>query len=389
MLSVLRTRGVPYLLSTSLLGRLPGAMSALALVRLVVDQGGTYVAASVLTAAYVVAGTVGQPLLARIIDRTGRRRSVLLAAAVVSTLAFVVTALAAVSLPVAGIIAVALAGFATPPIEPTLRSLWPAVVGEGPPLTSAFALDAAVQEVGYIIGPLLTALGILVFGAQGNVLLIGGIGLVGTLLFALHARLERSLAHLEVHHEGTPLSSRPFQRLLISVVGSAAPVGALTITATAFATSRGMPGVSAWAIALNATGALAGALLFARFPPRATAATLIRPLGGLLAAVYLLTAIVALPVWAWLAAALLTGVLLPPYLTQVFTQTPGSVLPIHAVEANAWVISSFAVGIAAGTLIAGALVALPQGITLAVLVTSALGIAAALQASPRALTRGW
>ncbi|MBU1588047.1 MAG: hypothetical protein KKH51_08890, partial [Actinobacteria bacterium] len=148
------------------------------------------------------------------------------------------------------------------------------------------------------------------------------------------------------------------------------------------------PEVSAWAIALNATGALAGALLFARFPPRATAATLIRPLGGLLAAVYLLTAIVALPVWAWLAAALLTGVLLPPYLTQVFTQTPGSVLPIHAVEANAWVISSFAVGIAAGTLIAGALVALPQGVTLAVLVTSALGIAAALQASPRALTRG-
>lgn len=385
MLSVLRTRGVPYLLSTSLLGRLPGAMSALALVRLVVDQGGTYVVASVLTAAYVIAGTVGQPLLARVIDRTGRRRPVLLGAAVVSTLAFVAAALTAVSVPAVGIVAVALAGLATPPIEPTLRSLWPGLVGDGPRLTSAFALDAAVQEVGYIVGPLITALGILAFGAQGNVLLMGGIGLVGTLLFSLHGRLERSTAHLEEHHSGTPLTSGPFIRLLLSVVGSAAPVGALTITATAFAAQRGLPDASAVAIALNAAGALTGALLFARFPPRAAAATLVRPIGGLLAAVYLLTAIVAFPVPVWLAAAFLTGVLLPPYLTQVFTQTPRTVLPMHAVEANAWVISSFAIGIAAGTLIAGALAAVPQGITIAVLVTSALGIAGALQASARSL----
>jgi len=386
VLSVLRTRGVPYLLSTSLVGRLPASMSALALVRLVVDQQGTYVLASVLTAAYVIAGTVGQPVLARIIDRTGRRRPVLLAAAVVSTVAFAATALTAVALPVVGVAAVVVAGFATPPIEPTLRSLWSGLVGDGPRLTSAYALDAAVQEVGYIIGPLITALGILLLGAQGNVLLMAAIGIVGTVLFTLHPRLAPSTAHLERQHSGTPLASPRFLRLLVSVIGTAAPVGALTITATAFASAVGVPELSAWAIALNATGALTGALLFARFPPRAAAATLIRPLGGLLSAVYLLTALTALPVGVWLVGAFLTGVLLPPYLTQVFTQTPRTVRAAHQVEANAWVISSFAVGIAIGTLLAGALVEnLAAGILVAVLSTSALGIAAALQAVPRAL----
>lgn len=391
MFSVLRIAGVPYLLSTSLVGRLPAAMSSLALVRLVVDQGGSFLFASILTAAYVLAGTFGQPVLARIIDRTGRRRLVLLSAAVVSTAGFVLTALLADSAPVAGVAAVVVAGFATPPIEPALRSLWADLVEPGPRLTSAFALDAAVQEVGFVLGPLLTALGIIAFGAQGNVLLMGAIGISGTLLFAAHSRLRNAPIHADAPpHAGTPLSSPGFRRLLITVVGAAIPVGAFTITATAFAEFVGAPDLSALALALNAAGALSGALLFGRFPPRAEPASLIRPIAGALGAVYLLSAIVALPVAAWMVAIYLAGLLLPPFLTQVFAQTPRSVLAMHRTEANAWVISSFAIGIAGGTLVAGVLVeAFPPGtgISVAVVVASALAVAAGAQGSRRALGR--
>ena len=85
MLRVLASRGVPYLITTSVIGRLASAMAALALVRLVVGLGGSYGYAALVGAAYVLAGMIGQPVLSRLVDRTGKRRSIVIGAALVSS----------------------------------------------------------------------------------------------------------------------------------------------------------------------------------------------------------------------------------------------------------------------------------------------------------------
>src|SRR6187551_1732156 len=72
VVAVLQTRHTGYLLFTSLLGRLPGAMAALAIVQLVRSTDGDFGFAGLVTAVYVVAGAVGQPLLSRLIDRFGQ-----------------------------------------------------------------------------------------------------------------------------------------------------------------------------------------------------------------------------------------------------------------------------------------------------------------------------
>lgn len=77
----------------AIIGRLPTAMAALALVRLVIDAGGDFAYASLLTAVYVVGGMIGQPLLARAVDRFGRPRLVVLAAAFIASVSFVAIAL--------------------------------------------------------------------------------------------------------------------------------------------------------------------------------------------------------------------------------------------------------------------------------------------------------
>lgn len=59
MLTVLHERGVPHLVAASLVGRLPAAMAGLALVRLIVDQAGSYAFAPLVTAAYILVGTPG------------------------------------------------------------------------------------------------------------------------------------------------------------------------------------------------------------------------------------------------------------------------------------------------------------------------------------------
>jgi MFS family permease len=387
VLSVLRRDGVRYLLATSFVGRLPTAMSALALVRLVIDDGGSYALASVLSSAYIVAGMVGQPLLARVVDRSGQRRLVLVASAVVATAGFVATALL-IAHPAAAVAAVSVAGLATPPVEPTLRSLWTSIFSDGTQLRSAYGVDAAVQEIGFIVGPLVTALGIALLGADGNVVLMAVLGLVGGLLFAAHPRLRSTgmPRRSPGEHHGSPLASPAFRRILVTVVGVAVPVGALAVLATAYADSHDRPGIGPWTVALNATGALAGALLVARFPLRATPAQALRPLALSLAVLYLPLAGWGLPAGGWLAAALASGLSLPPLLTQVFAQTPLAVREHHANEANAWVVSAFAIGAAAGTLLSGFAVQWREtwGITLAVGVgalVAAVGATAATAAS--------
>jgi hypothetical protein len=64
--TVVRTPSALYLLGTSLVGRLPSAMAALAIVQLVRLQGGDYALAGAMTAVYIVAGAVGQPLSTRV-----------------------------------------------------------------------------------------------------------------------------------------------------------------------------------------------------------------------------------------------------------------------------------------------------------------------------------
>jgi MFS family permease len=388
--AVLRRSGVLYLLATSFVGRLPSSMAALALVRLVVDAGGGYAFGSTVTAVYILGGMVGQPVLARIVDRTGRRRPVLVGAAFAATAGFVVTALVVGTLPWVAVLAALVAGLATPPLESVLRSLWTVLFADPAERNSAYAVDAGVQELAFVIGPLLTAGGILVLGASGNIFAMAGVGLVGAIAFAAHPRIRRTDPIRPEGAHGSPLARGPFVRLLVLVIAIAAPVGALTITATAYAEQAGDASLSSWAIALNGLGALTGAVLSARFPFRTAPEGVVRRLGILLAALYLPTAFSGAPVWLWLAFAGISGLLLPVLLTQVFALTPALVDAHHGNEANAWVISAFAVGNAGGTILAGQIIGAAgaaAGITIAALACGAIGILGSAQAGRRALRR--
>jgi predicted MFS family arabinose efflux permease len=75
--------------------------------------------------------------------------------------------------PVTGVVlpaavATVLAGFGTPPLESCLRVLWPALLDAGR-LHAAYALDAAAQEILFVVGPLLLLLPAVLAGDFGVV----------------------------------------------------------------------------------------------------------------------------------------------------------------------------------------------------------------------------
>ncbi|WP_291052835.1 MFS transporter [Herbiconiux sp.] len=360
VVAVLRTRHTGYLLSTSLLGRLPGAMAALALVQLVRSTSGDFGFAGLITAVYVVAGAVGQPLLGRLIDRVGQV-AVLAVSGILSFLAFTGMALTLEPLPGLAVALAAAAGMFTPPLEPALRALWPRLVAPGPQLKAAFSLDAGAQEIIFILGPLLTVVGIAVFGPVGNLLFAGGLGLVGALAFILNPAPRAASAQRRsggAAHPGvrSPILIPAVARVAVFTFGIGVPVGALTIVATASEAARMSEGLAGWILAVNAVGALVGATVVGIRPLGSTPARLLTVCGALLALGYLPLAATALPMWAYVAAAGISGLMLPPTLGQVFERISQLSPAAALTEANGWVVSAMTLGVGAGTLAAGAVV---------------------------------
>jgi MFS family permease len=391
----LRAPGTVYLLGASLVGRLPSAMASLAIVQLVRLGGGDFALAGAITAIYIVAGAVGQPLLGRIVDRRGQT-AVIVVAAVVSCGSFVALAAFGAGVPALGMLCAAAAGFFTPPLEPSLRSLWPRIVGGGPDLKAAFSLDAGAQEILFIVGPLLTVLGIAAFGAGGNVVFAGVLGLVGSLVFAAHrlSRTARTAADRDAAASGgSPLRERGFVRVLIFTFGVGVPVGSLTIVATVGEERHALPGLAGWMLAANALGALIGAAVIALRPPKRSPHALLPLFGLLLAVVYLPLLLTDAPGWFLLLAAVVSGLMLPPTLSQIFDYVHQAVREAHLTEANSWVVSAMTVGVAAGTLGLGAIAdtgggwAVPLGLGAAILLTViAALIARTIPAPPHAPT---
>lgn len=362
VVDVLRTRHTGYLLLTSLLGRLPGAMAALAIVQLVRSTSGDFAFAGLITAVYVVAGAIGQPLLGRLVDRFGQV-AVLTVSGILSFLAFTGMALAVDPLPGLAVALAAAAGVFTPPLEPALRALWPRLVAPGPQLKAAFSLDAGAQEIIFIIGPLLTVVGIAVFGPVGNLLFAGALGLVGALAFIVNPVPRAASASVQrragaAAHPGvrSPILIPAVARVAVFTFGIGVPVGALTIVATASEAARASDGLAGWILAVNAVGALVGATVVGIRPLGSTPARLLTECGVLLALGYLPLAATALPMWAYVIAAGLSGLMLPPTLGQVFERISQLSPAAALTEANGWVVSAMTLGIGAGTLVAGAVV---------------------------------
>ena len=360
VIAVLRTRHTGYLLFTSLLGRLPGAMAALAIVQLVRSTSGDFAFAGLITAVYVVAGAIGQPLLSRLIDRFGQV-TVLTVSAILSFLAFTGMALTLDPAPGVAVALAAAAGIFMPPLEPALRALWPRLVGPGPALKAAFSLDAGAQEIIYIVGPLLTVAGIALFGPIGNLLFAGGLGLIGALAFIVNPapRSAARLRRVDLAARGTmrsPILMPAIARVAAFTFGIGIPVGALTIVATASEAARSDPGLAGWILAVNAVGALVGATAVGIRPLGSTPERLLTLCGILLAVGYLPLAVTALPAWAYVIAAGISGLMLPPALGQVFERVSQLSPPDALTEANGWVVSAMTLGVGAGTLTAGLVV---------------------------------
>ncbi|HEY6758971.1 MAG TPA: MFS transporter [Baekduia sp.] len=358
----------PYalrMLACALVARLPEAMVPLALLLLVRHEGGSYATAGAVAGAFAIGAAVGGPLFGRTIDRLGQTRVLVLVAGTRSVALAAIVLVAPSSLPAAGVLCVA-AGALTPPLEPALRALWPDLAGDDEhALAAAYELDAGAQELIFVVGPLLVALGVAVASPAVALDLASAIGLLGTIAFALSppARAWRAAAHDHGPAHWTAAVRAPEVALLLAVgLLAGATTGVVNVTATAFAEhTLGDRDLAGWLLAAWAVGALAGGLAAAarrwRTAPERRLTRLLVGFG-----IAFVPALLARATGTMALALAVSGAFLAPTLAAIFVLTGSRARPGTITETFAWLTSSFLVGSAAGAAAGGTLTGSGSGV---------------------------
>ncbi|MFH8499321.1 MFS transporter [Streptomyces coeruleorubidus] len=353
-LEILRARHAARLLVGTLVGRLPNATAAIAILLFVRAEGGSYSVAGALVGVYGVANAVGQPVLGRLVDLRGQPR-VQLPAAVLSGLAMAVFAFGGIgSLPLT-YAAVAAAGLFTPPLEGGLRALWSSVLRKEEHVHTAYAMDAVAQEVMFTVGPLLVTLCVSLWSAQAALLVLNVVGVLGALSVVVSppSRAWRS-APREAHWLGA-LRSAGLLALLAAFLFIGIALGSITVASVPYADDHGGDVVYGWLMAALGFGALVGGFVYGARQWAGEPARRLRVLVALLVVCYLPLMLMpdAVPMVALTA---LAGVFLAPAIACAFVLVDRHAPRGTVTEAFSWLVTTFTVGHSVGAGVAGPVV---------------------------------
>jgi predicted MFS family arabinose efflux permease len=379
--TVLGTPLVPRLLASAIVGRASIGMTGLGIVLLVRHAGGSYAAAGLAVGAYAVTLGVTAPLLGRLVDRLGQTR-VLLACGAASLLAFAALATAGATghLRLVPPLA-AVAGASIPPIAACLRALWSTLLGRGPALQAAFAVESIVQELVFIAGPPLVA-GLAALASPAvataaiGVLVLAGVAVFATAPASRAWRGERHAAHWS-----GPLRSRGIRTVLAAIVVLAFAFGVVEVTVPAVAERLGSRTLAGPMLALWGTGSMLGGLLLGG---RGAGAGPERRLVRLLTLVAAGMALLALAAGRvqFGAGMVAAGIGIAPAIACLYVLVDRLAPGGTVTEAFTWLTSAFAGGTAAGSATGGAVVQ-HAGSDAAFLTAAAAVLAAALLARLR------
>ncbi|MEU2286902.1 MFS transporter [Streptomyces sp. NPDC013178] len=353
-LEILRARHAARLLAGTLVGRLPNATAAIAIVLFVRAEGGGYGLAGALAAVYGVANAVGQPVLGRLVDLQGQPR-VQLPAALASASAMAVFAFAGTDpLPLA-YAAVVAAGLFTPPLEGGLRALWSSVLRREDQVHTAYAMDAVAQEVMFTVGPLLVTLCVSLWSAQVALLVLNVVGVLGALSVVVSppSRAWRS-APREAHWLGA-LRSPGLLALLAAFLFVGVALGSITVASVPYADDHGGDMVYGWLMAALGLGALLGGVVYGARQWPGVPERRLRVLVAFLAVCYLPLMLMPGAV-AMVALTVLAGVFLAPAIACAFVIVDRHAPRGTVTEAFSWLVTTFTVGHSLGTGVAGPVV---------------------------------
>ncbi|MBG6239207.1 MFS family permease [Mycetocola sp. CAN_C7] len=345
--SLLKTSGVARIIAAQLVARFPFGMLSLAFLLHVEQVTGSYGAAGLVLAAASVGQAAAGPLTSRWMGVWGMRRVLVLTLVVC---AVTVTAVALVEMSVPFYMAFALvAGLATPPIQPAVRTIYPKMVNSKQ-LTPLFSLDASAQEIIWVLGPVITTFISTQVGTDWGILVAVVIMVFGGAWFIASPEVGRVRIPRSKRKLGQVLKRPPV--LLATVVGFLL-IGACAAVEAGVVATFGHDGLEAGLVlGIFSLGSLAGGLTLGHIPigPWALARRMSIVFVGMAVSIFFSNAVL-LSITLFVA-----GIGIAPALTVLFAMVSASVKFSDTAEAYGWVGTGQLIGAALGSAVAGLLI---------------------------------
>ena len=339
---------------TGFVARLPQSMTGIGIVLLVSLTSGSFGRAGLVAGAVTIAGAVAAPLWGRVMDRAGQAR-VLVGTAVgyaAGVLLVVVSVERGWSLVVT-LAGALLAGLCFTPTGSSVRARWTHRLRDSPLLDTAFALEAVIDELTFVVGPVLvTFLATSVEPAAGLVV-CAVVGVLGSLLLAAQRATEPPRRpRLHAADRTTRLPLHLLTTVVLASWACGGVFGSMEVVVVAFARERDVLSSSGvllgcWAAGSLVAGLVAGLVAWRRSP-------LARyRIGAVALAVTLLPMPFLGPAWLLGVLLAVSGCAIAPTLIASVSVVQTSVPPVRLTEALGWTGTGMSAGVATGAAVGG------------------------------------
>ncbi|MFH9353462.1 MFS transporter [Kitasatospora sp. NPDC017646] len=270
------TPGATAFTLAGLLGRLALSMNGVSLVVLLAERRGSYALAGTVSAAGLVTGAIGMPLLGRLVDRYGQSRVAVPAALYNAVPLLALLLCVRLGAPDWTLYACWAACAAAPNLGGMARARWAHLHRDDQAARHlANSFEQALDELCFMAGPVLAMLLCTALAPEAGLLVSGTLGTTGALLFAAQRRTEPPLPApspdgrvTDGQRHGSPLGVPGLRVLVLTFLATGMVFGATEITTVAYADALGHKAAAGALLALVAAGSCVAGLLFGLLTPR-------------------------------------------------------------------------------------------------------------------------
>jgi MFS family permease len=366
--------------SAGLVARLPISLVGLGIVLLVEERTGSYGLAGTVSAVFVLAEAAFAVLHGRWVDHYGQARVLPVAISVFAAGLSLMILAVEQDWPTAWTyVFAALGGAALPQVGASVRTRWSHLLDVPAEKQTAFALEAVLDEVVFVVGPVLVTLLATSWHPVAGLGLALVSGVAGTFAFAAQRRTEPPAGRTVV--TDGPRPAMPWRLVLplaLVCMTLGALFGAAEVTTVAFAEEQGHRGVAGWLLAAWSFGSLVAGLVTGAIAWRSGPDVRLRWGSAAMAlAMVPLMFVSSLPLMA--VVLLVGGLAIAPTMIGAMTMVEQGVPPLRLTEGMAVLHTGIVAGVAPGATIAGFVVD-HSGASAAYVVALAGGVLGALAA---------
>jgi MFS family permease len=353
--------------------RLPLAIYPIGLVLIVSARTGHYGFAGFLAGAWVIGNGVGNPVLARLVDRFGQSRLLLPASALHAAATALLGILIQTHAPQwTYLVPAFVSGFAYLAVGSLVRARWTFVLGGRPEMSTAYSLESILDELIFTVGPLVATL--IATTLDPVLVLVLSVALVfgGAVWLRTLRATEPPAQAVGAERHGSALRQPGMLLLTLTAVAMGSIFASAEVTMVAFCGQHHHRGLSGLVLASFAFGSATAGFIYGARHRNASVLTRFR-LQALILGPLPLLFLAATNIGVLAMCAFVVGLGIAPTLIAAFglieSIVPGGALT----EGLAWLTTGLSVGFGVGSALVGG-IADAHGARIAFLVTVGSGL---------------